>query len=197
MENVSLKDATEDLTLTDVGHILLAPLDSEFPDLSKFVFGQESTYGAFKWFGDTSAENLPEFEVEGGEVTSRRTYDRKGQRNQRADRTYTGTFNAVVRNKEFFEATVGGGEWDAAKKAFITKSDSYAKEWMMLIVEEDGEWISGLGLYKVSLLSGFAKTDLENFKEVPVSVAISADSKNRIKADFEPRKKAPVVTPGG
>lgn len=187
---VSLADAKEDLTITDVGHILLAPVGTAFPDLSKFVFGDETTYGGFTWFGDTSAENLPEFEADGGDVSSKRTFDRKGMRNLREDKTYTGTFNSVVRNREFFEKTVGGGEWDDVQKGFITKSDSYALDWAVLIVEEDGQYISGLGLYNASVLSGFSTYDLEEFKEIPVDMAIGADAQGRLKIDFEPRKKA-------
>lgn len=192
---VSLADAKEDLTITDVGHILLAPVGTPFPDLSNFVFGDEDTYGGFTWFGDTSAENLPEFEADGGDVTSKRTFDRKGMRQLREDKTYTGTFNSVVRNREFFEKTVGGGEWDDTLKGYITKGDSYALDWAMLIVEEDGKYISGLGLYNASVLSGFAGYDLEEFKEVPVDVAVGVDAQNRLKIDFEPRLKAGATTP--
>lgn len=192
---VSLEDAKNDLTITDVGHILLAKVGTAFPDISKFVFGDVSTYGGFEWFGDTSAENLPEFESDGGDVSSKRTFDRKGMRNLREDKTFTGTFNSVVRNREFFEKTLGGGEWDDKLGGYITKANSYARDWAMLIVEEDGEYISGLGLYNVSLLSGFATYDLEEFKEVPVDVAVGADAQGRVKIDLEPRLKAKPGNP--
>lgn len=192
---VSLEDAKNGLTITDVGHILLGKVGAPFPDLSKFVFGDKSTYGGFDWFGDTSAENLPEFEADGGDVSPKRTFDRKGMRNVREDKAYTGTFNSVVRNREFFEKTQGGGEWDDTLKGYITKANSYAMDWAMLIVEEDGSYISGLGLYNVSLLSGFATYDLEEFKEVPVEVAVGADAQGRVKIDFEPRLKAKPGSP--
>lgn len=185
----TLQEATNALTIASYVHILYAEVGTAWPSLENFQFGNDETYGGFKWLGDTSAENLPEFTVDGGDISSRRTADRKNVRAIREDTTVSGTFNSVALTKDFITATDGAAKWNEETKSFTLSGDSQAKSWALLVLVEDGEYISGLGLYNASVLAGFQTYSLEEFQEVPVSVAVSSDSTGKVREIFTPRKK--------
>lgn len=196
----TLNEASDSLVISNIGHVFLLPPGSEFPDIGKIVFGDDTTYGAAIWLGDTSSENLPEFEEDGGDISFKRTWDRKNLRSVREDKTITGTINQVAITKDFLESTMVGGVWNDATKSYTVRADVTAKQWMMLIITDDGINVSGIGFYNVSLLSGFPKYDLEEFMEIPVSVAVASDDKGRTYENFMARPKAlaggtPVVVP--
>ncbi|WP_346843735.1 hypothetical protein [uncultured Rothia sp.] len=196
----TLAEATDSLVISNIGHVFLLPPGSEFPDIGSIVFGDESTYGSAIWLGDTSSENLPEFEEDGGDISFKRTWDRKNLRSVREDKTITGTINAVAITKDFLENTAVGGVWNEATKSYTISSNVTAKQWMMLIVVDDGINVAGYGFYNVSLLSGFPTYDLEEFTEIPVSVAVASDDQGRTYEIFAARPRGtangdPVIVP--
>lgn len=188
-ENVTIQQADAGMQMPNTAHIMLAPLGSEWPNLREFEFGNPSTYGDFIWFGDSSSENLPEFEVDGGDSTSIRTADRKNTGLVIEDSTLTGTFTQVSRNPAFFELTQSHQDYDQATNSVDIYADSSPREWMMLIVEEDATHVAGLGLYSVTVLSGIGSYSLEYYKETPVKVAVKTDVRGRIRREFLPVQK--------
>lgn len=196
----TLEEATNSLTISSLGHIFLLPPGSQFPDIGEIQFGDPSTYGAAIWMGDTSAENLPEFEEDGGDISFKRTWDRKNIRANREDKTITGTINQVAITKDFLENTAIGGKWNEGTKSYTITSNVTSRQWMMLIIVDDGINVQGLGFYSVSLLSGFPTYNLEEFMEIPVSVAVTSDNQGRTYEIFTARPRgaaagAPVIIP--
>ena len=103
------------LFIADFGHVFInKDLNAKWIDLDKFKFGDQSTYGGWTWLGDTSGENVVEFESEGGEVEFKRTWDRKKAKSKRSDREITGTINSVRITKETFETAFPAGKWNKA-----------------------------------------------------------------------------------
>lgn len=186
----TLDASLEAQTIANIGHIYYAPVGTNFPDLSKFNFTGQDISG-WKWLGDTSAENLPEFEADGDDDGGKRVWDRKNTRSGSAK--ITGTINSVAPTKEIFDAINRGGGSDVTGYVFTdrTSGSSHA----LLIVVEDGSYVTGLGFYNTTLSISLPKYDLENYTEVPVKVTAEADSQGRIYKNFYPlRRSAPAPT---
>ncbi|WP_237206465.1 hypothetical protein [Rothia nasimurium] len=174
----TLDEALDATTIANIGHIYYAPVGTPWPDLSTFEFTGED-WGAWKWLGDTSAENLPEFEADEDEDANKRTWDRKNTRN---GGKITGTINGVALTKEFFSITKSGGKEEA--DGYVTTIRTTSKAWKILIVVEDGAWATGLGLYVAALKAGLRTHDLENYTEVPVNVTAEPDAEGNLYKDF-------------
>ena len=72
------------------GHVYYAAPDTEAPNLDGYIFGDGTTLegSGWTWLGDTSSENLIEFESDGGDTSTKRTWDRQGVRSPREDVTH-------------------------------------------------------------------------------------------------------------
>lgn len=190
----TLEEALDATTVANIGHIYYAPVGTEIPDLSTFTFDGKDWSG-WKWLGDTSAENLPEFEEDDDDDSTKRTWDRL---NTRSNGKITGTINGVAITREFMEATKSGGISDAA--GYTTTNRTSSKSWAVLIVVEDGAYVTGLAFFVATLKSGLPAHDLENYTEVPVNVVAQYDSEGRIYKVLYPVKRAnpgqPEAIPG-
>lgn len=184
------------LHIAGIGHVLYAEPNTPYPSLDNFKFGDESTYGDFTWLGDVSSENMIEFESDGGDVTYKRTWDRRQVRAVREDQTYTGTVNSVNIARDTFETAFGGGEYVEATKSYKVKTSGFAVPKALLIVTEDGTDISGLGLPSTTLAGSMPVWDVEEFTEIPISVAVQGGLDLTLFEIFEPRPyAATAVTP--
>lgn len=188
-ESVTLAEADQGLMLAATAHIYVAPVGTAFFNLDAWKFGDESSHTGWAWLGDTSAENLPSFEKEGGELEWKRSADRLNLKPKREANTYSGTIESVAVTKKFLEYTHQGGKWNSSTKSYTVTTDVVGREWTMMVVLADGLHVSGLGLYKVELLSGFPVPSLEEFQSMPVSVAIGSVDK-KVYEIFEPRTQA-------
>lgn len=178
------------LHIAGLGHVLYAKVGTAVPDISKFKFGDESTYGEFKWMGDTSSENLLEFETDGGDANFKRTWDRVKVRAVYEDQTVKGTLNSLNISREVFEIAFGGGEYKSETDSYDVKATGFAEDYALLVVSEDGRDISALSLPKVSIQGSFPTYSIEEFVELPLSLAIQADNNGTLWTDYFPRPYA-------
>lgn len=178
---------TVQLEIAGIGHCFYAPVGTTPFDIAKMKFGDESTYGEWKWLGDLSAENLVEFEVDGGDVNFKNTWDRKKVRALREDQTITGTINALNISRETFELAFGGGAYEETTDSYKVKSTGFAKDYAFMLTPEDGLNISALHLPKTSVLGSFPKWSVEEFTEIPLSLAIQAADDATLWEQFFPR----------
>lgn len=178
------------LHIAGIGHLFYAKVGTAVPNISNFKFGDESTYGGFKWLGDISSENVIEFETEGGDVTFKRTHDRQKVRAVREDQSVTGTVNSVNISKETFELAFGGGEYVSETDSYKVKSTSFAQDYALLFVSEDGVDIAALSLPNTSVMGTFPKYSVEEFVEIPIKLALQADKDQVLWENFMPRPYA-------
>lgn len=176
------------------GHVFYADTDAAEMTLDNFRFGDPSTYGDWTWLGDTSSENLVEFEADGGDVTYKRTWDRTQVRAVREDETFTGTVNSVNISRETFELGFAGGEYVEASKKYKIKTTGFAAQKALLIVTEDANDIAGLRLPNVEVKGSFPVFDIEEFMEIPLNLAVLSSSVDQTLFEiFEPRPYVPLT----
>lgn len=171
------------------GHVYYAVNDTEAPNLDGFVFGDGTTLEAsgWTWLGDTSSENLIEFESDGGDTSTKRTWDRQGVRSTREDVTNKVTINAVNLGEDVMKVAFPGSSYDPAKRAWDIELDA-SSERAILVVVEDGRIVSGYLFRRVSLAGNMPSLKLDNFTEVKISGTLLApDSGKKRVQMLEPR----------
>lgn len=186
---------TVKLHIAGIGHVFYNDVDAAAPNLDQFKFLDEDTYGTWTWLGDTSSENLVEFEVDGGDTTYKRTWDRLKTGVVREDETVSATINSVNVSAEAFNLGFKNHVYDAATKSYTVDSTSGSSEKSILIVMEDGSNIAGLRLPNTDIKGSFPVFDLEEYTEIPLSVAVlSSPTNGALWQWFEPR---PYTAPVG
>lgn len=174
--------ATTDSTSADkinvqiagLGHVYYgAPSTTAAPVLTDYSFGNGGTLveAGWTWLGDVSSENIIEFESDGGDTTTKRTWDRTGVRATREDVTHSMTINAVGIGKDVFEVAFPGSTYD--EEAGLWKLNlSGSSEKAILIVIEEGTTVSGWYFPKVSLAGAMPALSTEEFTEIPITGTI-------------------------
>lgn len=185
---------TVKLHIAGIGHVFYADVDSAAMPVENFKFLDETTYGDWTWLGDTSSENLVEFEVDGGDTTYKRTWDRLKTGVVREDETVSATINSVNVSAEAFNLGFSDHVYDAATKSYTVNSASGSSEKALMIVMEDGKNLAGLRLPNTDIKGSFPTFDLEEYTEIPLSVAVlSSPTNGALWQWFEPREYvAPV-----
>lgn len=175
-----------------IGHVFYGPVDTPALDLDAFVFGDETTYGEWTWLGDTSSENLIEFETDGGDITYKRTWDRTKVRAVREDETINATINSVNITRDTFELAFKGGTYNEATKSYTVKTTGGSAQNALMVVMEDGGDAAGFRFPNTDIKGSFPSLDLEEFMEIPLSVAIlgSIADPGDLWEIFEPRPYA-------
>lgn len=192
----TLKDVK--LSIASTGHVFYGPPDTAALKLNAFAWGTESTYGDWKWLGDTSSENLIEFSTDGGEVTYKRTWDREKVRAARDAVDVTATINAVGLSRELFTVAFASGTANEGDDSYTVRTGASSSSRAIFIVWEDDEGIAGLYLPNTSLAGTFPSFDLENFLEIPLNLSLLASSTDvtaegaALWSFYLPRKKAVV-----
>ena len=178
------------------GHVYYGVNDTESPNLDGFTFGDGTTLEAsgWTWLGDTSSENLIEFESDGGDTSTKRTWDRQGVRSTREDVTNKVTINAVNLGEDVMRVAFPGSTYDPVKRAWDIELDA-SSERAILVVVEDGQIVSGYLFRRVSLAGNMPSLSLDNFTEVKISGTLlsPASGKKRVQM-LEPRTVTGVGT---
>lgn len=180
-----LTESLDNMTIGALGHIYIAPVGTAQPNLDGYKFDGEDL-GAWKWIGDTSSDNLPEFEEDSDKDSAKRTWDRK---NARSGAKVTGTITSVAPSKALFEMLTAGGIRE--EDGYVTTSSTTTTQWAIIIVVEDGAMLTGLIIYAGEMaISGLPKWDLENYNSIAIKVTAERDSQGRLHKILYPRLRS-------
>lgn len=160
-------NADKEIQIAGMGHVYVGDVDTVAPDLWAYEFGDGTTLEAqgWKWIGDTSSENLIEFETDGGDASTKDTWDRKNARSTRASKTTNVTINSVSFSDDTIQTAFPGS-------TYVEETDGYdlvlsgSTDRAILIVIVEGQLVSGILLRKVNLSGDMPTLDKENFTEV-------------------------------
>lgn len=181
--------ANSKIQIAGRGHVYYGVNDTVAPNLDGFVFGDGTTLepSGWTWLGDTSSENLIEFDSDGGDTSTKRTWDRQGVRSTREDVTNKVTINAVNLGEDVMKVAFPGSSYDAANRAWDIELDA-SSERAILVVVEDGQLVSGYLFRRVSLAGTMPSLSLDKFTEVKISGTLlsPASGKTRVQM-LEPR----------
>lgn len=178
------------------GHVYIGNVDTVAPYLWGYTFGDGTTLEAagWTWLGDTSSENLIEVETDGGDTSTKRTWDRQGVRSTREDVTNKVTINAVNLGEDVMRVAFPGSTYDAEKGGWDVELDN-SSERAVLIVIEDGLLVSGMLFRRVSLAGNLPSLSLDNFSEVKISGTLLSPPSGKTRVQMlEPRTVTGVGT---
>ena len=164
--------ANSKIQIAGIGHVYYGAVDTAAPNIDGYKFGDGTTLesSGWTWLGDTSSENLIEFETDGGDTNTKRTWDRQGVRSTREDVTNKVTINAVNLGEDVMKVAFPGSTYDPALRAWDIELDA-ASERAILVVVVDGQLVSGYLFRRVSLAGSMPSLSLDNFTEVKVGTA--------------------------
>lgn len=178
------------------GHVYIGNVDTVAPNLWGYTFGDGTTLedDRWTWLGDTSSENLIEVETDGGDTSTKRTWDRQGVRSTREDVTNKVTINAVNLGEDVMSVAFPGSTYDAAKGGWDVELDN-SSERAVLVVIEDGLLVSGMLFRRVSLAGNLPSLSLDNFSEVKISGTLLSPPSGKTRVQMlEPRTVTGVGT---
>lgn len=178
------------------GHVYIGNVDTVAPNLWGYTFGDGTTLetAGWTWLGDTSSENLIEVETDGGDTSTKRTWDRQGVRSTREDVTNKLTINAVNLGEDVMRVAFPGSTYDAEKGGWDVELDN-SSERAVLIVIEDGLLVSGMLFRRVSLAGNLPSLSLDNFSEVKISGTLLSPPSGKTRVQMlEPRTVTGVGT---
>lgn len=178
------------------GHVYIGNVDTVAPNLWGYSFGDGTTLetAGWTWLGDTSSENLIEVEADGGDTSTKRTWDRQGVRSTREDVTNKVTINAVNLGEDVMRVAFPGSTYDAEKGGWDVELDN-SSERAVLVVIEDGLLVSGMLFRRVSLAGNLPSLSLDNFSEVKISGTLLSPPSGKTRVQMlEPRTVTGVGT---
>lgn len=185
---------TVKLHIAGIGHVFFNDVDAEPIDPTQFKFLDESTYGTSTWLGDTSSENLIEFEADGGDTTYKRTWDRIRTGVVRESETIAMTINSVNASRETFNLGFADHVYDEASGSFEVSGSGKSTSKSIQVITEDGSNIASLYLPNVDVTGSFPSFNLEEYMEFPLSGALlNSPTNGTLWRWFEPR---PYAAPG-
>lgn len=188
--------ANSKIQIAGIGHVYYGAVDTAAPNIDGYKFGDGTTLesSGWTWLGDTSSENLIEFETDGGDTNTKRTWDRQGVRSTREDVTNKVTINAVNLGEDVMKVAFPGSTYDPALRAWDIELDA-ASERAILVVVVDGQLVSGYLFRRVSLAGSMPSLSLDNFTEVKVSGTLLAPPSGKTRVQMlEPRVATGVGT---
>lgn len=171
MANTS--NADKEIQIAGMGHVYIGDVDTAAPNLWSYSFGDGTTLEdqGWTWIGDTSSENLISFETDGGDTSTKDTWDRKNARSTRATKTTKVTISSVSMSDDTIKVAFPGSTYvDATDGYDLVLSGSVDKA--VLIVIEEGLLVSGILLRKVNLSGDMPTLDKENFTEIKINGVI-------------------------
>lgn len=130
------------------GAVFVAEVDTPVPDLSSIDINSDLTVAVsgWDWFGHTSKDNMVALSKEGGEVTSRDSWERAGLRTEISSTSYSATVNALNVEQRTLELAWPGGTWDEETKSYGFNGNTGAVSKAVLIIMRDSK--NGLaGIY--------------------------------------------------
>lgn len=182
--------------IAETGHIYVADPGASLAatDLATYTFNaaKPDHLKGWTWLGDTSSENLPEFESDGGDQNAVHTWDRKSLRVTTEAKTHTVKFSAVTTTDAAMSTAFPGSTWNVQDKAWDVNLDGTVDKAVLMVVE-DGEMVCAHLFSKVTLSGSLPSLDAENFSEIEISGTI-LDMPGKPKYRFyTPRKPTPAV----
>ena len=164
--------------------------------LDGYQFNGGAAQGDWSWIGDTSSENMIEFEVDGGDITQKRTWDRLNIRAIREPESISATINKVNASAKDIQFGFPGGTYDAEAGSYTVKSGAGSDEGALFVVVEDGDQVAGMYLPSTDTKGSFPTFSIEEFTEFPLSVAVLSDPETGdLWTWFEPRPRSGISTP--
>lgn len=178
------------LEIAGTGHVYYANPDTNPPDLGDYTFGDGTTLEAqgWTWLGDTSKKNMIENDTDGGDTTTKDTWDRRAVKSTREAIKNTLTINSVNLSEDTFKVAFPGSTYDQAAKAWDIELDGTQEKSFLIVVESDGA--VSAHLYRRCSVGGTlpAFSD-EEFTEVKLSATLLTPLSGKKKYTFfEPRK---------
>lgn len=165
----NLADAA--ITIAGRGHVYTADVDAPTPDVTSYKFngGADITVDTkkFTWLGDTSSENMIEFETDGGDVNVKRTWDREAVRGVKESVTNTLTIQSVNLSGRALAVAFPGSQMDPTTKYYGLEPGSESEK-AVLIVVEDGDLASAFYFPRVQLSGSLPKLQLDEFAEMEI-----------------------------
>lgn len=179
---------TVKLHIAGIGHVFFNDVDADPIDPTQFKFLDESTYGDWTWLGDTSSENLIEFEADGGDTTYKRTWDRLRTSVVREAETISMTINSVNASRETFNLGFADHVYDEDAGSFEVSGSGKSTSKSIQVVTEDGSNVASLYLPNVDVTGSFPSFNLEEYMEFPLSGALlNSPTTGKLWRWFEPR----------
>lgn len=185
---------TVKLHIAGIGHVFFNDVGADPIDPTQFKFLDESTYSTWTWLGDTSSENLIEFEADGGDTNYKRTWDRLRTSVVREAETISMTINSVNASQETFNLGFADHVYDEAAGSFEVSGSGKSTAKAIQIVTEDGNNVASLYLPNVDVTGSFPSFNLEEYMEFPLSGALlNSPTTGSLWRWFEPRPYAAPV----
>lgn len=134
------------------GTVFVAPKDTELPDdLSKLLISCEGT-GAWSNLGHTSADNLPSWDSDGGDATSKDSWKTPGARTTYDAKTVSVSVKSIQADAKTLKFIYNGWEQaDPAKpKGVVMSLDPAPRDIAMVVVSYDPGTDSNFGMYMPS-----------------------------------------------
>ena len=194
------------LQIAGIGHAYTAPVDTAPLDFSKYVFnpaapiagvtattGPLTGYkaGSWTWMGDTSSENLIEFETDGGDATPKRSWDRLNLRVVREAQSVSGTINSINASGKDMALAFPGGTFDAATNSFAPSGTGQSAQTALLVVVEDGADVGGIYFPSVDMQGQLPTFSLEEFTEFPLPFSVlNSPTTGKLWHWFAPRARS-------
>lgn len=167
------------------GKIFEAPANTPLPSggVKAFTLNGPVPEG-WEWFGETSYDNPPAFNFDGGDKTVKRTLEKRNRRSFYADVARSVTLSAVELTNAMFQKIFGG--WASKDGLGTTVPDAkIATTRAFVIILADGVDTIGWYIPKGELTHGDApEVDTENFLEIPAAIGfLSPDNDTLLGAD--------------
>lgn len=170
------------LVIAGIGHVYYGAPDTPVPanGLFDYAFGDGTTLekDSWTWMGDTSSENKMELSTDGGDSTTKRTWDRVNVRETKAAKTTTLSLNSVSISNDTIQVAFPGATYDPDLQMWSLPDDG-AAERAILVVVVDGLRVSGYYFPRVNLSGDFPTVDTENFSEIKISGTILAPASGK------------------
>ena len=119
------------LVIAGIGHVYYGAPDTPVPanGLFDYDFGDGTTLekDSWTWMGDTSSENKLELSTDGGDSTTKRTWDRVNVRETKAAKTTTLTLNSVSISNDTIQVAFPGATYDPDLQMWSLPDDAAAE----------------------------------------------------------------------
>lgn len=131
--------ANTDFIIPGTGFVLLAPVDTDVPDIAKIDYTKPDTLGAWKWLGHTSRENNVALSADGGDSNVLGSWENPSLRSELAATTWSATVNALEITKETLALALPNGKWDDTKKSHSFGGNAGSTDKALLVVMKDSK----------------------------------------------------------
>lgn len=168
------------LQIAGFGYVFEAPVDTEPFDLTKFEFGNDSTYGKWNWIGDTSSDNMIEFSSEGGESESKRTWARLDVRTLTSPEAISATINSVNLHNETFKLAFPNAKTNGNRTDIGSTGGASSRALLIVSQDPDTGSYSALWFPNTSIKGSFPSLSLEEFTEIPLSINVLSSLKHTV-----------------